>query len=435
MARDLTKFGRNFLLSLGGEGVQSAFHFLLNLVLIRLLAPYDFGLFAIAFILGGISLTYGNALISVPATVRLARQKRDNTANYLDVVFGTIALLISVAIALIASAALWLITGSGVEALASGAFVGLWTLRNHVRSMMFARKAMAAAVLSDFGYSASGISLIAGILFMGRVTDVTNVLAALAVANLLGICVALRSSHRRVRVSFRKGVWRRYRDIWPDVAWSLFGTTTGNIQGQGLMFLVASVAGPAAYAPIAAGMVLFSPLRPAISAFVNVFRTDFVAALAERRLHHLVMVVYAVCGVIVLACLAIAGVIWVAWPYLDAHLFGAKFADAPMSLIVTLSGISAMIFLTYTVPLTLVQAAGQFRSIAAATATGGIVGLSCISILLAKVSVVWSLAGAAAGEIACGIFLSIVAWQILREPAVKAVPSINSMTRARGIGV
>src|SRR5882724_6489766 len=147
MARDLTKFGRNFLLSLGGEGVQSAFHLLLNLVLIRLLAPYDFGLFAIAFILGGISLTYGNALISVPATVRLARQKRDNTANFLDVVFGTVALLISVAIALIVSAALWLTTGRGVEALASGAFVGLWTLRNHVRSMMFARKAMAAAVL------------------------------------------------------------------------------------------------------------------------------------------------------------------------------------------------------------------------------------------------------------------------------------------------
>src|SRR5690348_800078 len=65
MARDITTLGRNFLLSLSGEGVQSGFHFALNLLLIRILSAYDFGVFAIVFVLGGISLTYGNALISV----------------------------------------------------------------------------------------------------------------------------------------------------------------------------------------------------------------------------------------------------------------------------------------------------------------------------------------------------------------------------------
>src|SRR5690242_8870769 len=43
---DIVRLARNFLLSLGGEGLQSGIHFVLNLVLIRLLSPHDFGIFA-----------------------------------------------------------------------------------------------------------------------------------------------------------------------------------------------------------------------------------------------------------------------------------------------------------------------------------------------------------------------------------------------------
>ena len=51
MPRDIIQLGRNFLLSLGGEGLQSGIHFILNLALIRLLSPHDFGIFALAFVL------------------------------------------------------------------------------------------------------------------------------------------------------------------------------------------------------------------------------------------------------------------------------------------------------------------------------------------------------------------------------------------------
>src|ERR1700674_1199106 len=92
MSRDFFVLGRNYLLSLGGEGLQSVFHFGLNLLLIRLLAPYDYGVFAIVFILGGISLTYGNALVSIPANIHIARVKSARAANFHDGVFGSAAL-------------------------------------------------------------------------------------------------------------------------------------------------------------------------------------------------------------------------------------------------------------------------------------------------------------------------------------------------------
>lgn len=419
MPRDIIRLGRNFLLSLGGEGLQSGFHFILNLILIRLLSPHDFGIFAIAFVLGGLSLTYGNALVSTPASVLMPRLKSAGAVDFQDVAFGSIAVAISVGIAIIVAAGLWFAVGQMAEAIAGGTFTGLWTLRNHVRTVMFARGAMVAATLSDFIYSASGALFVGGVLLLPpELPQLTGVLLALTAANVVAILVALRVLGRRARISFRRSVWRRYRTIWSDVAWSLAGTTTWAVQSQALMFIVAATIGPAAYAPIAAGAVLFTPLRPAISAFINVFRPDFAAALAQRQFHRLRVTVYSITALIVFSCVCVGGAVWFGWPLLEAYVFGGKFANAQMPLIVTLSGIAAVIFFTYSVPLALIQGASEFRPVAIATTFGAIIGLTSVSILLAVTSVAWSLAGFVAGEAACGIYLWIAALRILRERAV-----------------
>src|SRR5262249_18332773 len=154
---------------------------------------HDFGVFAIALVLGGISLTYGNALVSTPATVFIPRLKSPGAIDFQDVVFGSMALMISAAIAIIVTAGLYLAVGQLAEAIAGGTFSGLWTLRNHARCAMFARRTMAAATLSDFSYSASGILLVGGVLWLKPdLPRLTAVLLALAGASIVAICVALR---------------------------------------------------------------------------------------------------------------------------------------------------------------------------------------------------------------------------------------------------
>jgi O-antigen/teichoic acid export membrane protein len=433
MRRDLVQLGRNFLLSLGGEGLQSGFHFVLTLVLIRLLSLHDFGIFAIAFVLGGIALTYGNAFVTVPATVRLARMKSRGAIDYLDVVFGSIALLVAIAAAILAALALWLTTGHGLEALAGGAFTSSWTLRNHVRTVMFARRAMAASIASDFSYSASGIAFVA-LLWQSDIS-VAAVLSALAAANIVAILVALRAVNRP-RVSFRQRSRRHYGAIWPDVRWSLVAATTWNVQSQALTFLVAAIAGPAAYAPVAAAIVLFSPLRPAISAVVNVFRPDFASAFAARQYRRVSLTLYALCAVIALTCAAVGLVIWLGWPLIETYVFAGKFSGTAMPLIVALTGLSVLIYSTYNAPLAFIQAAGEFKPVALATTFGGIVGLVSVSILLAVSSVAWSLAGVVAGEAVCWAYLWVAARRVLRErsPAPPAVASrpVNAATGLSG---
>ena len=67
MPRMPLDLGRNFLMSLGGLGLQSGFHFVLNLLLAATLSAYEYGLFAIVFIVGGLALTDGNAAVSARA--------------------------------------------------------------------------------------------------------------------------------------------------------------------------------------------------------------------------------------------------------------------------------------------------------------------------------------------------------------------------------
>lgn len=427
MRRDFIRLGRNFMLSLGGEGVQSGFHFVLNLILIRLLAPYDFGIFAIAFVLGGIAISYGNALVTVPAAIHMPRFKSPGAMNFQDAAFGSIALAVAGLIGTLVAIGLFLSLGHDTEAIAGGAFVGLWMLRNHVRTGLFARRMLGATTVSDLSYTASGIALVAAALWLDREGErVTAVLAALGVANLVAIFVALRALPR-IRISFRRGVLRHYRAMWSDIAWSLFGSTTWNVQSQALTFLVAAIAGPAAYAPIAAGLVLFSPLRPAINAFINVFRPDFVAALAENRYRRLRVTMFAVSGAIVVACIAAGACIALLWSFLDAHILAGKFDHAAMPLIVTLAGLIAVVYLTYNAPLLLIQAAGLFKPVALATTCGALVGLCAVSALLYTTSVAWSLAGLLAGEVACGIYLWIAALRILRRHVQPAWKPSNTM--------
>ncbi len=418
MISEITQIARRVLLSLGGEGMQSGFHFLLSLFLIRTLSTHDFGVFAITFVVGGVSLSYGNALISIPAAVRIGRLTRRRAIDYQDVQFGTVALVISLLTGTVTIVGMQFALGHAADSFSAGALIGLWTLRNHVRTMLFARRLQTAGMISDFSYATSSAIAVGILLWLRPSTSpVCDVVSGLAIANAIAIYLAFRSAHIRPRVTFRRSVMDRYREIRRDIGWSVVNATTWNVQSQSLTFLVAAFAGPAAYAPIAAGAVLFTPLRPAVWALVNVFRAEFAAGLAARRFDRLRYTLLTLCGLVALACLTAGSFVWLGWPYLSTHLFDSKFDDAGMPLIVGLSFLSVLIYLTYNVAVILVQAAGEFRQVALATAFGSVVSLVSVSVLLATTSVAWSLAGVVAGEAVCGGYLFLSARRILARGA------------------
>jgi O-antigen/teichoic acid export membrane protein len=411
---------RRFAFGLAGEGMQSAFHFLVNLALMRVLPPSEYGLFAIVFTLGSLGLTYASALVATPATILIPRCRNRGTAELHDVMLGSVALALALAAALLVGVGLVAWSGDPAVAALGGLFVGLWALRAYVRAALYARRDAARVAGSDLAFAASGVTLGLSLAFVGIGSDAGRLAAAfgvLAGANLAGIAAAFTGSGRRVRVSARRAIRRRYRRHWPMLSWSLVGVTTSNVQSQFQTFLVAALAGPAAFAPIAAATILLAPLRLAVGALIAMVQPDFAAALAEGRIDRVRALLAGSFALVLAACLGYGAALWLGFDLLRAHLFGASFGGEPMGLITCLAWAIALGYLSYMLPKALIEAAGGFRLVATATLASAVVGIVCVSALLVTTSPAWSLAGVVAAEFVTLVCFWIQAARILgRSP-------------------
>ncbi|MDF2389718.1 hypothetical protein JMG10_50420, partial [Nostoc ellipsosporum NOK] len=271
---------RRLVLMIGGEAMQSGFHFALNLMLLHMLSAQGYGLFAIAMVMGGVGLSYIRSLTAVPASIWMGKSSNRAGVDAHDVAFGSAALVV----------ALLMATGTGIlmhllgdpSGLAAGCFVGAWSLRSHMRTAFFARRQQIIVSISDAAFTVAG-TLFGGLAIWLAADVLQSVFYALAAANVLGIAVLVRLARRTLRVSFRMPTRRRYAKLWRQLCWSAFSATTTNIQGQCLALLVAGMAGPAAYAPLAAVLVLFAPLRIISLAFVNMTQPELAKLMSRNE--------------------------------------------------------------------------------------------------------------------------------------------------------
>lgn len=384
---------------LAGEGAQSAFHFGLNLALLRSLPAYDYGLFAIIFAGGSVALTYANALAATPVSVVLPRLRRGKAADRHDAVFRTAAFLSSLVLALVAGLGLALWTAIPWVAPAGAAFVGLWSLRHYVRAALFARREPQHAAAGDAAFAVTGLVL-AGLAVATAAPQhlLAAALLALAAANAAGIAVGLAAARRPVWLAADRRGWRHYRQHRSMVSWALVGVTTSNLQAQVQTILVAALIGPAAFAPIAAGLVLTAPLRIAVAALIGIVRPDFAEALAAGRTRPARRLLLVAALLVVAGSLAYGALLWAGWQLLRLHLFGASLAGEPMGLIAVLSWAIAFVYLAYFLPEALLEAAGRFRAVALATLASAVVGTLAVAVLLVVAAPAWSLLGVIAAE-------------------------------------
>lgn len=395
---------RRLILMIGGEAMQSGFHFAINITLLHLLSAQGYGLFAIAMVMGGVGLSYIRSLTAVPASIWMGKSNNSAGVDAHDVTFGSAALVVALVMALATGLLMHLL--GDPSGIAAGCFVGAWSLRSHMRTAFFARRMQVVVSISDAAFTFAGVALAAAaIWFSGDALE--GCFYALAASNLVGIVVLVRLSRRRLRISFRAPTWRRYAKLWSQLCWSAFSATTTNIQGQCLALLVAGIAGPAAYAPLAAVLVLFAPLRIISLAFVNMTQPELAKLLhknetarvwAQARLWALVM------G---LGSLAYGCAILFILPLIKSQAL----QGASVGFIGLLAIANFVPIMLYVMPRIVLEIIGDFRIVALITMGGAIVGLTLIAIILAIAPPTWALAGAAASE----TFVLALSWYFARH--------------------
>jgi O-antigen/teichoic acid export membrane protein len=225
------------------------------------------------------------------------------------------------------------------------------------------------------------------------------VFGCLFAACALGILPCFLDRGWRMRISFRARIFRRYGRFLPALLWSLAGAGTAVVLGQSQMFLVAAIAGPAAFAPIAAGFVLVGPIRVLNASVLNVLRPELSRSGVTRDAASTQKVLIFSVQCALLFVLAYGACLLLAWPLIRSLLFAKQFADEPMGLIVTMAWLTAMTYTAYKPVLALAQSQSRFRDITLATLAGGVTGFITVLLLLLAFSPAISIGGVLVGEV------------------------------------
>ncbi|MCC0806409.1 hypothetical protein FPV16_09300 [Methylobacterium sp. W2] len=393
----LSRLVRRFILMLGGEVTQSAFHFGINIVLARSLSPHDYGRFAILFLVGGLALTYIRSLAGVPATITIPPRAGRRAARGFDVTFGTVAVILSATIAAGVCAAL--MATSDINALAGSLFVGLWSLRSYLRLALFAKHRPAISGMGDVVFALSGTAFTVAMIHFQGAPGLDETLFALACANGLGIVASLALLREPIRLSLGRSVRRRYGAMIPTLSWSLVNVTTANVQGQGQSLLVAAMAGPAAYAPMAATFVLFSPLRLSASALINMVQPEVAGHLARGNFTLARRFALICSGLLGLGCIAYGAIILSVLELIEHKLFAGQFSGAPMMLIAVAAWAIVTVSLIHAPMRILMETMQDFRPLS--VIAGVSVGIGAVAVigLLLMAQPAWSLFGVLISEV------------------------------------
>lgn len=390
---------RRLVLMIGGEAMQSGFHFALNIMLLHMLSAQGYGLFAIGMVMGGVGLSYIRSLTAVPASIWMSKSTNTAGVDAYDVAFGTAALMVALLMA-VGTAVLMHLLGDP-SGIAAGCFVGAWSLRSHMRTAFFARRQQVVVSISDAAFTIAG-TVLAGLAIWFAGDALQAVFYALAAANVFGIFVLVRLARRTIRISFRMPTRRRYARLWRQLCWSAFSATTTNIQGQCLALLVAGIAGPAAYAPLAAVIVLFAPLRIISLAFVNMTQPELAKLMRlgeTRRVWSQAKIWSVVMG---LGGLAYGCAILFVLPMIKSQAL----QDASVGFIGLFVTANFIPIMLYIMPRIVLEIFGDFRIVAFTTMGGAIVGLALIAVVLSVASPPWALLGSAVSE----VFVLAASW-------------------------
>lgn len=407
-------FNARYSAAIAAQALVSGFHFALNLLLVRQIAPYDYGVFAFAFVLAMFAQAINNALISTPLTVytpviknSVERYEQERMLSVVNLIFCALLLLIGLAYIPFSD-----LNTTTVACIAL--FVAMYAARQYSRSFGYARLRPMVTAAGDTTYMLSGTVILGTLLTIDSTPHVGFILISLALANLIAICVENALLHGREALQLLKGHWHGYSHIWEQSRWALVGAITTLLMGQAHSLIVVKSHGPAAFAPLAAGAVLFGPVRVALMTWQNMVKPEMAVALSEHRYSEVKsqMKRTTISMVVVMVTVVIGLMLF--WSWIDGFLYEKRYADQPMAWIVALWALITVCSASYTPVSAALQALKDFRALAMGSIYASVIAAVSVLVLLHLYSPATTLVGIFIAELFMAIFLLRVIVKTLR---------------------
>ena len=286
--RRVAAIGGRYGIATVGPFTVSGANFVASLTLLRTLPPAHFGLYAFIMVVMGFCFSLSNALIASPYTVVANQSAFGNEESR---TFFKVNLLFSISVGLICGGiALAMHAGGNETALLFGLFGTFAMLRWFTCALLRGHAPLRVAIV-DIAY-ASLMIMGLGLTWLLHDLTLDTALITFVAAGIAAVIASGKDYLKRQFVNVRAGNLRGYASIWYNQArWSLLGVATTEASLNAHAYLVTLIAGPAAFAPIAAAALFMKPLnmcnnslmqleRPAMARAIN--SGDFNEALRRR---------------------------------------------------------------------------------------------------------------------------------------------------------
>ena len=373
---------RNLILSVFDQAVVSAFNFALNLFLIKLWSPEHFGFFAVIAATAISANMIQNAVINTPLAVHLPIINLASERAVLVKVFSAANMLLTLVVLLLSLTFLMLWLGVGQLPLVLGAslYMGTQFLREYYRALLAVDGKLGALLLADLAYVMLAVGSLAYVFWLGdaskqSVALVLLLLSAAGMSSVVWCLVPRKWPDLRALPSEMVDVFKKQMH---EIRWSLLGVITTDIQNRGYIFVAAAFFGSATVGHLQAGRIFFGPLNLLTSSWARVARPQLAKLLgqgeAQRFDTTLKRAMWAFAGFNVLF---LAG-LWLAWPYLSALVFGAKYKG--LGYMIAAWGVANMAFQIRSCLSIGVQAMRRFRDLTLATIWGALLSVVLVAL-------------------------------------------------------
>jgi len=381
----LARFG---LASMSSAAV-SVSHLLVQLVSVRRLEASEIG--TLAFLLVIIQFGYGlsNALVSTPYAIAV-NQREDGADEGFDFFFP-VNLLLALSQGLLCAAIGWVMAGPWAAA-AFGAAGVFSLLRWFGRANAYAHHTPGGAAISDMVYAILVVAGVGATLAFGPRLELFG--AVLAGAGMLALIPFGASFLARHRPTGLGRAFASYRPVWKrQSAWTLIGVITTEATSNAHSYIVTLFAGPAAFAPIAVGMLFFRPVNVCITALTQLERPRMARAVGQgndRAARGSARAFMAALVVIwVATAVTAAGILWF-FPHI---IIKPTLSVETVMIAVALCAALSLVQCLQAPMSVLTQARGAFKPLAATSVRSCFVGVGAVVAITLLAPSVYTIAG------------------------------------------
>jgi O-antigen/teichoic acid export membrane protein len=408
-------------LAMVDQAILSAFNFALQIALIRLWSPEQFGVFALLVNSLLILSNFQNGLFTTQYSILMPQAHEASRRRLLRAsIFSANVVFCSLTALCISGIVLQISGISSALTFGCAAFYLCASLmREYTRVVMISDNKIAAALKTDIAGTLLVIPVI-GIFYLaaGRI-ELWQILLGLGLGAATSVALEIGLNRHDYEIAFSRAVRRQYASVFRKHAtWILVGILATETQSRSLFFFLGAWYGPAAVGLVQAGLTIYRPIGVLWLAWSRVMRPMFARAYAEGNSAAAAKMSHYSAAAFLLATLGAMAAGVLLWPIIERYVFEGRYDGVGLAAIFWgLSMSFTFVRGTYSVRL---QGQSRFRELAYISLIAAPVTLLLVAVFTVFNSATHTILANLAGEL---FMLAAVLWILENRCLPRGVPA------------